>query len=78
MPTFLVPLPATTSGSAPENKQFYFLFIQSCVACNIQVVKIRQFRLQTTEIKDETPGWMPGMSLSNIGFRKITTDEESA
>uniref|UniRef100_UPI004024C3F2 hypothetical protein n=1 Tax=Roseburia inulinivorans TaxID=360807 RepID=UPI004024C3F2 len=26
MDTFLVPLPATTSGSAPENKQFYFLF----------------------------------------------------
>jgi len=25
MDTFLVPLPATTSGSAPENKQFYFL-----------------------------------------------------
>ena len=23
---FLVPLPATTSGSAPENKQFYFLY----------------------------------------------------
>ncbi|WP_207662523.1 hypothetical protein [Roseburia inulinivorans] len=25
MSAFLVPLPATTSGSAPENKQFYFL-----------------------------------------------------
>jgi len=25
MDAFLVPLPATTSGSAPENKQFYFL-----------------------------------------------------
>jgi hypothetical protein len=24
MDTFLVPLPATTSGSVPENKQFYF------------------------------------------------------
>ena len=23
---FLVPLPATTSGSVPENKQFYFLY----------------------------------------------------
>ena len=34
MDTFLVPLPATTSGSAPENKQFYFLFVQDCVACN--------------------------------------------
>ena len=33
--------------------------------------------LQTAEIKDETPGWTPGRSLSNIGFRKITTDEES-
>jgi len=26
MDAFLVPLPATTSGSAPENKQFYFLY----------------------------------------------------
>jgi len=25
MDAFLVPLPATTSESAPENKQFYFL-----------------------------------------------------
>jgi len=25
MDAFLVPLPATTSGSVPENKQFYFL-----------------------------------------------------
>ena len=40
-------------------------------------MKIRQSRLQAAEIKDETPGWMPGRSLSNIGFRKITTDEES-
>ena len=60
-----------------KTNHFYFLFIQSCVACNIQVVKICQFRLQTAEIKDETPGWMTGRSLSNIGFRKITTDEES-
>ena len=44
MDTFLVPLPATTSGSVPENKQFYFLFIQDRVACNIHVMKIRQFR----------------------------------
>ena len=29
MDTFLVPLPATTSGSAPENKQFYFLYFDT-------------------------------------------------
>ncbi len=44
--------------------------------CSMQYLKICQFRLQTAEIKDETPGWTPGR-LSNIGFRKITTDEES-
>ena len=59
MDAFLVPLPATTSGSAPENKQFYFLFVQDCVACNIQVVKIRQSTLRAAEIKDETPGGVP-------------------
>ena len=52
MDTFLVPLPATTSGYAPENKQFYFLLSQDCVACNIQIVKIRQSRLQAAEPKD--------------------------
>ena len=29
MDAFLVPLPATTSGSAPENKQFYFLYFDT-------------------------------------------------
>ena len=73
-------LPLVVAGSGTKilkTNQFYFLFIQGCAACNIQVVKICQFRLQTAEIKDETPGWMTGRSLSNIGFRKITTDEES-
>ena len=59
MDAFLVPLPATTSGSAPENKQFYFLFIQGCAACNIPVVKIRQSKLRAAEPKDETPGGVP-------------------
>jgi hypothetical protein len=36
-----------------------------------------QLCIEAKEIKDETPGWMTGRSLSNIGFRKITTDEES-
>ena len=59
MDAFLVPLPATTSGSAPENKQFYFLLSQDCVACNIQIVKIRQSRIRAAELKDETPGGVP-------------------
>jgi nitrate reductase beta subunit len=29
MDAFLVPLPATTSGSAPENKQFYLLYFST-------------------------------------------------
>ena len=58
MDAFLVPLPATTSGSVPENKQFYFLFVPDCAACNISVMKIRQSALRVAEPKDETPGGM--------------------
>ena len=73
-------LPLVVAGNGPKilkTNQFYFLLSQDCAACNIPVVKICQSMLQTAEIKDETPGWTPGRSLSNIGFRKITTDEES-
>jgi hypothetical protein len=42
-----------------KTNQFYFLFIQGCVACNIQVVKIRQSMLRTAEPKDETPRCVP-------------------
>ena len=59
MDAFLVPLPATTSGSVPENKQFYFLLSQDCAACNISAMEIRQSMLRAAEIKDETPGGVP-------------------
>ena len=42
-----------------KTNEFYFLFIQGCAACNIQVVKIRQSRLQAAEPTDETPGGVP-------------------
>jgi len=42
-----------------KTNQFYFLLSQDCVACNIQVVKIRQSMLQAAEPKDETLGWTP-------------------
>ena len=35
-----------------KTNQFYFLLSQDCVACNIQVVKIRQSMLQAAEPKD--------------------------
>ena len=34
-----------------KTNQFYFLFIQDCVACNIPVMKIRQLRLRAAELK---------------------------
>ena len=39
MDAFLVPLPATTSASAPENKQFYFLYFYTL--CWHAITKIR-------------------------------------
>ena len=42
-----------------KTNQFYFLFVQGCAACNIQVVKIRQSKLRAAEPKDETPGGVP-------------------
>ena len=42
-----------------KTNQFYFLLSQDCVACNIQVVKIRQSMLQAAEPKDETLGSVP-------------------
>ena len=52
----------TKKAAAPKilkTNQFYFLLNQDCVACNIQIVKIRQSRIRAAEPKDETPGGVP-------------------
>ena len=55
MDAFLVP----AAPKILKTNQFYFLFVQDCAACNIQIVKIRQSRIRAAELKDETPGGVP-------------------
>ena len=53
---------SSLGSAAPKilkTNQFYFLLSQDCVACNIQIVKIRQSRIRAAEPKDETPGGVP-------------------
>ena len=65
-------LPLVVAGSAPKilkTNQFYFLFILDCAACNIPVVKIRQFMLRAAEPKDETPGGVPLSSMNHKSLK---------
>jgi len=52
--SFEIAMSAFQEPAAPKilkTNQFYFLLSQDCAAGNIQVVKIRQSRIQTAVIK---------------------------